>query len=124
MIMKNRMSYQFAQRQFQPAVMLIAFMLISLGFGAQNETKKWYFGYGAGLDFMNSPPTPLTGSLNTLEGCASIADAAGNLLFYTDGSTVYDQTHAVMANGSGLMGNSSSTQSGVIETQPGTTNLY
>src|SRR4051812_347427 len=76
---------------------------------SQNENKKWYFGNQAGLDFMPSSPTALTnGAMNTLEGCASVADAnTGNLLFYTDGSTIWDQTHSIMANGSGLNANSS-----------------
>ena len=91
---------------------------------SQNENKKWYFGIWAGLDFMNSPPTPLTGSLNTSEGCASIANAAGGLLFYTDGITIWNQTHAVMANGTGMLGHSSTTQSSIIVKQPGSPNLY
>jgi len=92
---------------------------------SQNETSKWYFGNNAGLDFMTNPPTILTnGSLITIEGCATISNGAGNLLFYTDGSTVYDQTHAAMANGTGLNGNSSSSQSAIIAKQPGSTNMY
>ncbi|MES2680220.1 MAG: hypothetical protein V4635_10060, partial [Bacteroidota bacterium] len=95
----------------------------NLCFG-QNESNKWYFGWNAGLDFMTNPPTILTGSLVTQEGCASIADAAGNLLFYTDGLTVYNSTHAVMANGNNLMGNGSTTQAAVIVKKAGTSNMY
>jgi hypothetical protein len=57
---------------------------------SQNQNKKWFFGALAGLDFMTTPPTILTGGMNTIEGCASIADAAGNTLFYTDGANVYN----------------------------------
>ena len=92
---------------------------------AQNETKKWYFGAYAGLDFITSPPTILTnGALLSNEGCASIADASGNLLFYTDGATIWDKTHSIMPNGSGLTGNSNTTQSALIVKQPGNVNLY
>jgi len=92
---------------------------------AQNQTTKWYFGGYAGLDFMTSPPTILTnGSMNAIEGCAAIADPAGNLLFYTDGSTIYNQSHLAMSNGSGLLGFSSSSQSAVIVKQPGNGNIY
>lgn len=91
---------------------------------AQNESAKWYFGGMAGLDFMG-PPTILTnGVMSPWEGCASISDAAGNLLFYTDGISVWNKNHVVMANGTGLMGNSSSTQSGVIVKRPGSTTIY
>jgi gliding motility-associated-like protein len=92
---------------------------------SQNETKKWYFGNQAGLDFVTTPPTILTnGVMNTVEGCSSISNAAGNLLFYTNGINVWDQTHAIMANGSGLNGNPSSTQTGAILKKPGSSTLY
>lgn len=92
---------------------------------SQGEANVWYFGQNAGLNFPFGPPVALTnGMCNTSEGSASIADAAGNLLFYTDGITVWNKLHAVMANGAGLQGNSSSTQSGVIIKQPGNPNLY
>ena len=74
---------------------------------------------------MTSPPTVLTnGTMTAVEGCASAADAAGNLLLYTDGATIWDQTHAVMANGSGLFGNSASGQAALIIKQPGSAILY
>ncbi len=92
---------------------------------SQNENMKWYFGTNAGLDFITNPPTILTnGAVNTIEGCATISNASGNLLFYTDGVTVYDQTHAVMANGGGLLGTSSPCQSSIIIKKPGSTTLY
>lgn len=105
---------------------ILAVLILSAGnLVSQNETNRWYFGNNAGLDFSTSPPTILTnGSINTIEGCATISDALGNLLFYTDGITVYDKTHVAMANGTGLSGNSSSSQSAIIAKQPGNTNIY
>lgn len=92
---------------------------------AQGEGNIWYFGNNAGLDFNTSPPTPLTnGALNTSEGCATICDASGSLLFYTDGITVWDRTHTQMPNGFGLLGDPSSAQSGVIIPQPGNDSIY
>ena len=73
------------------------------------------FGFGAGLDFMNAPPTPIFGNpINTDEGGASIADTNGNLLFYTNGESVRDRNHNEMPNGGGLWGSFSSAQSAVI----------
>ncbi len=96
---------------------------LSIAF-SQGEADWWYFGANAGLHF-NPNPTPVTGGqLNTIEGVASISDAAGNLLFYTDGTTVYTKTHTVMANGTGLMGDPSSTQSAIIVQMPGNNKLY
>src|SRR6187402_844138 len=87
---------------------------------SQNETTKWYFGNKAALDFMTSPPTPLANSsLHSVEGSASIADAMGNLLFYTNSDTIWNQAHQVMANGLSLFGNTSSVQSSLIVKQPG-----
>ncbi|WP_317897649.1 T9SS type A sorting domain-containing protein [Aurantibacillus circumpalustris] len=99
-------------------------LFVCLAF-SQNETNKWYFGNHAGLDFMTSPPTILTnGAINTIEGCASMSDTSGNLMFYTDGITVYNKMHIAMANGTGLTGNSSSSQSAIIAKQPGNSTVY
>lgn len=92
---------------------------------SQNEMNNWYFGFQAGLSFSTSPPTPLTNSsMLSFEGSASTSDAAGNLLFYTNGVNIWDKTHNIMANGSGLLGNSSTTQSALIVKQPRSTNIY
>lgn len=99
-------------------------LLISLVSFSQNETKKWAYGTHAGLDFLTASPTVFSTSINTNEGCASIADANGNLLFYTDGVTVWMQNNQVMANGNGLMGNFTSTQSAIIVKQPSNSNIY
>jgi len=82
---------------------------------AQKEANIWYFGHNAGLDFNSGTPIPLLdGAMNTDEGCASIADEEGSLLFYTDGTFVWNKNHEQMPNGDGLLGHKSSTQSGVI----------
>lgn len=92
---------------------------------AQNENTKWYFGKNAALDFMTNPPTILNNSvMSVVEGCSGIADGAGNLLFYTDGITVYNQQHVAMANGTGLAGGSSATQAALILKQPSGTLYY
>lgn len=87
---------------------------------AQNaQSRVWYFGNEAGLDFATNPPTPLTNSsMNAFEGCASIADPQGNLLFYTDGSMVWDRNHTPMPSGSGMNGNGGATQSAIIVPAP------
>jgi gliding motility-associated-like protein len=109
---------------FKKAVTLFL-CLASLFSSAQNEKKKWYFGQQAGLDFASNPPTVLTnGAMWQLEGCSSIADQTGNLLFYTDGITVWDQSHSTMSNGFFLNGASSSSQSALIVKQPSSSSLY
>jgi len=89
---------------------------------AQGEASIWYF-HNAGLDFSGGAPVPISGGTG-LEGCAVISDAAGNLLFYTDGSVVRNRNHSVMPNGAGLLAGTSSTQAAIIVQQPGSTTRY
>ncbi len=92
---------------------------------AQGEANKWLFGNGGGLDFNSGSPLPFAGGqVFTSEGCASVADAGGNLLFYTDGITVYNRNHIQMPNGFGLLGAPSATQSAMIVLLPGSTTQY
>jgi hypothetical protein len=49
------------------------------------------------LDFSNGAPVALTDrQIDTAEGCATISDANGQLLFYTDGKKVWNKNHQVM----------------------------
>lgn len=90
----------------------------------QPQNLIWYFGFNAGLDFNTTPPTAITGQLNTLEGCATISDKNGDLLFYTDGTRVWNRKHRLMPNGTGLLGGYSSTQSALIVPVPKSKFLY
>jgi hypothetical protein len=81
----------------------------------RKRANIWYFGQNAGIDFNTNPPAALTdGKINTWEGCSSICDTSGNILFYTDGQTVWNKNHDTMENGFNLMGHQSSTQSAII----------
>ena len=105
-------------------ILTILFLTAVLCF-AQKEANIWHFGNKAGIDFNTSPPTALTnGKMNTLEGCASIADKNGQLLFYTNGETVWNKNHKEMPNGFGLSGHNSSAQSAIIVRLPGSLQIY
>lgn len=62
----------------------------------------------------------------TVEGCASVSDSSGNLLFYTNGLQVWNANNQVMPNGNGLLAgpNTSSVNGAVIVPQPYTTSIY
>lgn len=91
----------------------------------QKQTYNWYFGEYMGINFDSDPVRVLTdGQISTLEGCATISDGDGNLLFYTDGRTVYNRKHQIMPNGTGLKGNYSTTQSAIIIPKPGSETIY
>ena len=103
----------------------VLIFFVSLSLPAQEEASRWFFGENAGLDFNSgSPLADTNGALNTIEGCATISDKRGNLLFYTDGVTVWNRNHQIMPTGNGLLGNSSSTQSGIIVPKPADENTY
>ena len=105
-------------------LILLLFLLPTISF-SQKEAAIWYFGQYAGLDFNSGSPVVLTnGQLNTFEGCATISDGTGALLFYTDGVTVWDRSHTIMPNGRRLLGDTSSTQSAIIIPRPNNTEQY
>ena len=104
---------------------ILTFLIIGLSANllAQLEGANWYFGSYAGLDFTSGNPVPVfDGKLATSEGCSSVSDNTGNLLFYTDGQLVYDRNHNLMPNGTGLLGHPSSAMSSVVCPKPGTWN--
>lgn len=105
---------------------ILAFFIVTINILlAQNQANIWYFGQFAGLDFNSGTPRVLNnGALNTDEGCATISNAFGQLMFYTDGMTVWNRRHLPMPNGSDLMGNRSSTQSAVAVPKPGNDSIY
>ena len=109
-------------------ILVISVLLISIeAVYAQNHFNNWYFGNKAGITFNTPTGEPVSlvdGVLNTLEGCSSISDNDGNLLFYTDGVTVWNKNHKMMENGDSLMGHYSSTQSAIIVPKPGFSNIY
>ncbi|MBI3501018.1 MAG: T9SS type A sorting domain-containing protein [Bacteroidetes bacterium] len=92
------------------------------------RTYHWYFGSGAGLDFSSGTAVAdTTGDLHTYEGCAVMSDTAGNLLFYTDGDTVWNKNQQPMPNGTGLMGcgnYGSAAQAALIIPHPGNDSLF
>jgi hypothetical protein len=107
----------------------LSFLFI-LGISAQNHvltTDIWYFGAFAGVDFSAGYPVAISNSsMNTFEGCASITRSNGELLFYTNGESIWDASHSIMVNGSGLIGNglSGSTESCAIVPDPGDSNHF
>lgn len=105
-------------------ITIIFILFVQLCF-PQGEANNWYFGQNAAITFNGGSPVGLTNSaMVSFEGCSTISDSNGNLLFYSDGISVWNRNHQVMPNGTGLLGNPSSTQSGIIVPQPGNSNLY
>ena len=105
-------------------LLLLCLLSVCLA-NSQKEADNWYFGWNAGVNFGNGAPVALYGgALNTDEGCATISDINGNLLFYTDGITIWNRNHNPMPNGSGLNGDPSSTQSAIIVPKSDEPNIF
>ncbi len=120
------LSTSLSPQDIAPAVRspltLVLFSLMVASSAQQNN--HWFLGHFASVDFTGGTATPTTGALETLEGTATISDQGGNLLFYTEGSTIWDRDNNVMPNGGGLLGGSSSTQAALIVPKPGACGIY
>ncbi|MFT3908741.1 MAG: gliding motility-associated C-terminal domain-containing protein [Ferruginibacter sp.] len=105
---------------------IIAFLSFFFSFSQQHWNNKiWYYGTYCGLDFNTTPPTMLLNSaMGASEGCATMCDVNGNLLFYTEGRTVWNRNHQAMPNGTGLHAHPSSTQAALIVPLPGSDHIY
>ncbi len=110
---------------FSALILTITLLNVKPLFAQDKRANIWYFGEFGGIDFNSGSAVALTnGILNTVEGCATICDDNGNLLFYTDGVEIFNKQHLVMSNGSGLFGGNSSSQSALIVPVPGNAVLY
>lgn len=123
-------------------ILLFLLMFTCLGLYAQKEAYNWPFGDKAGLTWKTKRqhtdvtrlygntystslwlPATFANNVRTYEGCFALSDEnTGDIMFYSDGRTIYDRTGGVMTNGSGLSGHPSSTQSGVLMPYPGAKN--
>ncbi len=105
---------------------IIVFILFSIKVSAQRDAANWYFGNFAGLDFNSGVPVVIDdGALDTTEGCSAISNKdTGDILFYTEGTTIWNRNNEVMLNGTDLLGSLSSTQSAVIVPLPGSDTLF
>ncbi|MBK7667999.1 MAG: hypothetical protein IPJ32_12065 [Sphingobacteriaceae bacterium] len=88
--------------------------------------NNWRLGNGYGLNFSPSTPT-ITGSSiasNHVDNSSTISDASGNLLFYTNGYTVWNKNNVIMSNGSGLIGDYTAGQCALIVPIPCSPDKY
>lgn len=77
--------------------------------------NQWYFGEQAGIEFTGGPVAILDGNQQmAAEGCATISDINGDLLFYTNGFTIWNREHEVMLSGDTIGGDQLSAQNAII----------
>lgn len=110
---------------------LMICMICCLQVQAQ-QGNVWVFGNKAGISFKSGTPVPITTNITTIEGSASVCNAAGDLLFYTEGSTLWDRNGVVTPNGTDITGlalpgfspTASTTQSSLIVPMPDSAGKY
>lgn len=106
-------------------ILLLLFSpLLLLG---QGEYNQWRFGYGSGLDFNSGFPIVVESSIQSSESAASVSDCSGQLLFYTDGETVWSSNNSIMDGGfdlRGVGGAYPSSQGAIIVKRPNSSSIY
>jgi gliding motility-associated-like protein len=98
--------------------------------GQNNARLNWYFGnsdrgirFNRGTHTVTQADNPAP-SFGTGGGAVASNPINGNLLFFTDGTVIYDASGAAMPNGTGLSGNPSGNQPAVVAAVPGQPNQY
>jgi len=110
---------------------LLLFICASHAQPGQLHNRRWFFGFNSdvGLDFTGAALTPTVTNVHAqpfaIGGCA-VANhpITGNLLFYTDGITVWDRQHAPMPNGLGLTANPAAAEKAAICYNPANCDQY
>jgi gliding motility-associated-like protein len=111
------------------AIFIFLYLLMTAGVSYTQLTNIWYFGGQAGISFnpqagSGIPYAISNSAMMASEGTATICDNNGQILFYSNGETIYNKNHQVMQNGSGLLGHNSTFQGVVIVPQPGNDSIY
>ncbi len=108
------------------SIFILLCTAISIAQYNTNRNKVWIFGATAGVDFNYSPPMSIGASFFSREACASVCDEHGTLLFYTNGSDVYNHFGVEMPNGIGIVPftTTSSTEGALIVPVIGSNHLY
>ncbi|MGE5409810.1 MAG: hypothetical protein ACM3MI_02535, partial [Clostridiales bacterium] len=110
-------------------VLMLLLLVPVIAYSQGKQANYWYFGYHTGLNFNTGspPPTVLSNGMTSndqseFNGTASISDSEGNLLFYSDGRTIWNKSHNIMLNGSEM--GWYSTQGAMIVPDPTNADLY
>ena len=108
---------------------------------AQHEADHWIFGEHAAISFSTGTAVNISSpiyAINTIEGCMSMSDSQGKLLFYVGADSPYagylkiwipyddnsDGLHDIMPGGHNIFGDVSATQAAIAIPYPKHTNQY
>lgn len=85
-------------------IFFFSLAVINLALG-QYGNRNWYFGNRAGIHFnKDGSVRVLTDGLSNVQaGNTTLSDSLGNLVFYSDGQTIWNRTHAAMDGGTNIV---------------------
>ncbi|PKP27816.1 MAG: hypothetical protein CVU06_00970 [Bacteroidetes bacterium HGW-Bacteroidetes-22] len=102
---------------------LIAISVFFISFLAafgQRQANHWFFGDSISLEFrVGGVVVTSKSAMYAPEGCATASDSLGNLLFYSNGKSVWNRQHLIMSGGDSLFGEPDVTQSVLCLPEPG-----
>lgn len=108
--------------------LIISLLCLGISYaGAQNRDNNWFFGSSLGMRFsggsMSTIPAGTTPFYSPYAAASYSDPATGDLLFYTNGSTVYNRRHQIMNNGEFINGSQLSVHCYIVP-HPGIKNQY
>ena len=82
----------------------------------EQRANFWDFGQNVEIDFndLTAPVIQSNQIMDAPQGCATISDASGKKVLFSDGDLVYARNNTVMSPGTSIGGNTSSSQSTAI----------
>lgn len=115
------MKINFLNQYFSTAAYKLLFIFFSSFLYSQEFSisekvnSNWFFGQNCYIKFeYGKNPIVSTSPLVSEEGCASVSDTSGNVLFFVNGSTVWNKNNQIMKNGDNINSGISATQTALI----------
>jgi hypothetical protein len=106
---------------------LLLFSVVPMTF-SQYQNNNWIFGFWTNFNFSNGSNLNVQTvdfSFSANEGSSCISNrSTGNLLMYTNGVSVWNAQEDIMPNGTGLLGDMSTTQSALVVRQPQSDSIF
>ncbi len=94
---------------FPVFILAVSLCLLTRKMATAQHENIWILPYNLGLDFnTGSPPTVVNSAISSIPFAptpfpATACDLNGQLLFYTDGATVWNNQHNIMPNGTNII---------------------
>ena len=105
--------------------LLTILLLLPTLFYGQSQLDNWLFGSESGIAFTPGERALIpNANIEAPAGCSSISNVDRELLFYTNGETVWNANHEVMEDGDGLSGEPENAQNSIIIPKPNSSTNY